>query len=147
MASTAVAAGSAKLLADDDQIKTPVKKPLSSRFSDEIRFHVGVVNLLFSTWLLTAYPHCYWCFHLIKSSALHAYRLVHFMQIKWQLYLLEFCYTVNYWTYLYFVLCPLIKILDGFYPGVVPKTVTTWLGPILFRVAFAWVSSKLPTMY
>ena len=107
---------------------------------DENCFVIGVFNLMFCTFLISAFPWMYWIWHSAKMMTLLLYRLHKFSKIKFQYFLLDFCYTANYWSIFYFAICILkskFKILE-------PLNVlfNPW-GNMIFRVLFTWCVGPL----
>jgi hypothetical protein len=60
--------------------------------------------------------------------------------MKWQWWLADFCYIVNYLSWLYFLLCFCQANIE---PLHFLKECTDHLGPMLFRVAFVWSNGIL----
>ena len=103
-------------------------------WKDEVWFCFGVLNVIFSTWLLTAFPFKYWIWHCIKNTVLIFTNFFEKRKTKTHYFLLDFCYLANYLSVVYFILCFLkvnvITQLDPF-------------GPMIFRVLFSWVNGPL----
>lgn len=106
---------------------------------DEFYFTAGVSNLVFSTFLLSRYPHCYWIWHTIKMSILLVCRYLDFKARKLQFFLLDYCYTVNFWSFLYLLIC----YLKANIPMFSQLNIFNIYGPTLFRVAFSWCVGPL----
>jgi len=128
----------------DDEDKAPIIKKIKvvpqQVKHDENAFALGVFNVVFSAWLIGSAPHCYWIWHAIKTSGLLVARFFSFTKKKWGFFLLEFCYTVNYWTFLYFCIC----MLKANFPALDPfKGSLDVFGPYLFRCAFTWCIGPL----
>ena len=71
---------------DDSKIKidAKVKKIVNPKVkSDQLKFTAGVFNMIFSTWLITAFPQCYWIWHCLKLTFLLIVRYFNFKKIKW----------------------------------------------------------------
>ena len=71
---------------------------------DEFAYVIGVANLTFSAWLCGAFPAGYWMYHCIKLSALLIYRIYHWIKINLSLFLVEYCYIVNYSLLIFYLL-------------------------------------------
>jgi hypothetical protein len=99
---------------------------------DEIAFTLGVVNLCFSSWLVGAYPQCFWLYHMIKIPVLLSYKLYLNSFIKKQFFLLDYCYVVNYFSVIYYALC----LMKANIPALEGANGINWLGPIAFRCLF-----------
>lgn len=104
-------------------------------------FCLGVCNVIFSTWLISVYPWKYFLWHSIKNFLLIYIRYITWQKKKWSLFLFDFCYIVNYSSFVYFFLC----VLKGKYESfeflnyLLPKT----YGPIFFRIFFSWSTGVL----
>ena len=119
----------------------PKKRVVTEKVKhDENCFTIGVLNMLFSTFLISAFPWNYWIWHSLKMMVLLWYRSYKFAKIKFQYFLLDFCYTVNYWSFLYYTLC----LLTGNYKIFSPLSamLDPW-GGIIFRVLFTWCVGPL----
>lgn len=112
---------SAKLNTKDPLVKKKV-------LIDEVSYFFGVANVMFSSWLIGAFPWAYWVHHLFKLIVYMSYRVYNFSERKLQFWLFDYCYVINYWIVLYYVLS-----LAGVCPW--PETV--------FRVAFTSVVGPL----
>lgn len=62
-------------------------------------------------------------------------RYINFKAKGWHYFLLDFCYTTNYWVFLYFFIC-LVKSRIAIFSFLGPYL--DWLGYYLFRIAYAW---------
>ena len=100
--------------------------------SDELAYVLGVVNIAFSAWLAGAYPQCFWIFHAVKLCALLSYKLYLNFQVGRQYFLLDYCYTVNYWSIIYYALCICKANIEAFHNA----NALNFLGPIVFRCLF-----------
>jgi hypothetical protein len=69
----------------------------------EVAFCVGVANVIFSSYLLGAYPAMYFVWHTIKNTLLLAYRIPDFKKRGFHYYLFDYCYLVNYFSLFYFI--------------------------------------------
>jgi Protein of unknown function (DUF2838) len=107
---------------------------------DENCFTIGVFNLMISTFLISAFPWNYWIWHTAKMLVLLMYRRFKFAKIKYQYFLLDFCYTANYWSILYYGVCLLKNNVELFSP--LNSILNPWEG-ILFRVLFTWCVGPL----
>ena len=127
---------------DATTITTKTKKIIDPKVkSDQRKFSYGVFNLMFSTWLITAYPHCYWIWHSVKLTFLLLGRYFNFKKLKWQYFLLDFCYTVNYWSILYYFIA---YLKSHEFSGVhILRDIFNPLGPLIFRVFFTWCVGPL----
>jgi Protein of unknown function (DUF2838) len=115
---------------------------------DERSFSFGVLNLIFSSWLVGSAPHLYWIWYSVKIVFLLTRRVVKYTAKKWQFFLIEFCYLVNYWSVIYYAIC-LIEANTSFL-----DSYRSWLDPLgvpLFRVAFTWcvgpVAMSVPILH
>jgi len=105
--------------------------------SPEIAFCVGVINVVFSTWIVSSCPWNYFLWHSAKNCLMIVIRYNGFRKIKWSLFLLDFCYVVNYLTFLYFGLCVArANVFNGLHA-------LTPYGPTIFRVLFQWATGPL----
>lgn len=101
----------------------------------ERTFFFGVLNVLFSVWIVSVQPWNYFLYHTAKNIAYLALRYVTFKKRKLQWFLSEFCYVVNYLTFLYVFVC----LAKAYIPALhFLKPLLDPLGPALFRVGFAW---------
>jgi hypothetical protein len=128
----------AKKISKKDVKKTPFEEVRKLHFKDEMWYCVGVTNVIFSTWLLTAFPHMYWIWHCIKNTSLLVKNFFSKKSQKKHFFLLDFCYLANYLSVLYFSICILKANLLEFL-----RDYLDHLGPMLFRVAFSWVSGPV----
>lgn len=105
----------------------------SSVRSDEINFFLGVCNVMFSAWLVGAFPFGYWIYHSFKIIILMLIRLRDFSSRRLQFWLLDYCYVINYSLLVFYLLS-----LAGVCPQ--PKVVfrilfTSCVGPLALSVA------------
>lgn len=100
---------------------------------DERQFVIGVLNLMFSSWLIGAYPYAYWVYHSAKLIVLMTIRVFSFTQKKMQFWLLDYCYVINYTSILYFACC----VLKAYAPSCAPMKAIDYWGPTVFRIAFS----------
>ena len=99
---------------------------------DELAFTLGIINLVFSAWLVGAYPQCFWIYHAIKIPILLGYKLYLNSMVKKQLFLLDFCYVINYFSVIYYVFCIMKKNI----PAMHDANDINFLGPLVFRCLF-----------
>ena len=129
------------LAAAGGTVGTTMKKTVSGKVKrDERCFCLGVINLLFSTWMVSTLPHCYWIFHVLKMGYLLTHRFTKFSKIKWQFYLLDFCYVVNFWSFgavFVAIAVSLIPMLQSYHSYIQA------MGPLVFRVFFSWCVGPL----
>lgn len=129
---------------DDDKAKKigkPKKKVVPEKVKhDENCFTIGVFNLMFCTFLISAFPWNYWIWHSIKMMVLLLYRRYKFAKIKFQYFLLDFCYTANYWSILYYATCLLKSNVEMLSP--LNAIINPW-GSTIFRVLFTWCVGPL----
>lgn len=107
----------------------------------EFSFVASVSNIIFSTWLMSVAPWNYWIYHVFKNIIYILMKYSANKKKKWQYFLIDFCYTVNYWSFLYFVVC----VLKARFPLFAPLHFLDSLGPMLFRIAFSWSTGVLAT--
>lgn len=124
-------------LPQDEKIRKDTISPHVKK--SEFYFTLGVGNLAFSAWLIGAFPHYYWARHSTKLMIFLVYRFLEFKAQKWQYFLLDFCYTVNYWMFLYFAICLLKTNVSRF----AFLRIFDVYGADLFRVAFTWCVGPL----
>lgn len=121
--------------------KKPKKEPLPKQVKhDERNFIFGVLNLVLSTMMISAFPHCYWLFHTVKMTGLLIHRLKKFTAIKWQYFLLDFCYMVNFWSFGAVFVAVAVSIVPPFQPW---KSLISSMAPNIFRIWFAWCVGPL----
>ena len=117
------------------------RHPVSAKVKrEEWCFVLGITNLLVSTWLISAYPHVYCFFHSMKMSGMLAYRLLKFTRMKWEFFLLDWCYIVNCWSVFSVVVAVLVAAVDPlhvWYPAV------AFVGPTVFRAFYTWCVGPL----
>ena len=118
----------------------PKREKSAAILYGEYAFLLGVFNVVFSTFIMSKYPYNYWIWLCLKNFFLLATRFKKFRSIGWHYYLLEFCYTVNYWTILYVVIC-LLKKHVRYFEGM--GQYTDFLGYYLFRICFTWSMGPL----
>lgn len=127
---------------DDALTKQPKKRvPVPAKVKrDEWCFVLGITNLLVTTWLVSAFPHMFWCFHAFKMALLLGYRLVKFAAKKWQFFLLDFCYCVNVWSVATVTTAVLVSNVDALH---VWRPAVASVGPAVFRAFFTWCVGPL----
>jgi len=109
-------------------------------FWGEVSFFMSVSNIIFSVHIISTQPWNYWMFHCVKNFLYIAFKYFDTVTIKWQWFLVDFCYCVNYLSWLYFLTCyakaqiPSLFWLRGWLDP---------LGPMLFKVAFTWSNGVL----
>lgn len=106
---------------------------------DELAYTAGVINVAFSAWLAGAKPWAFWCFHGIKMIFLLSYKLYINWKVKRQYFLLDYCYTINYLSILYYAFCIMKKNIPSFHDA----NSLNWLGPITFRCLFTVCAGPL----
>lgn len=106
----------------------------SQRFKNEMSFVIGVANVAGTAWLMGAYPWCMWIYHSIKIFLVLAERVYAFGAKKKEYFLLDYCYTINYWSILYYIICV---------SKAVPEESANVLGPIFFRIGFTAATGPL----
>jgi len=104
--------------------------------TSQYAFCIGVCNLVFSTWLMSVSPWNYFIWHSIKNIFLLYFRYITWNKKKWSLFLFDFCYIVNYTSFIYFLVC-VIKAQLSF-----NITLSTY-GPIIFRILYSWSTGVL----
>ena len=107
---------------------------------DERNFYIGVVNLMFSSWLIGYSPWCYWIYHLIKISVLITIRLVRGWGTPKAFFVLEYCYVINFYLIVYY----LLSVCSAYSPyvGYSLRTID-YIAPTIFRIAFSSVVGPL----
>lgn len=96
---------------------------------------MGVVNVLFSVYLLTKQPWNYFLYHSFKNTIYLVKRYFNFKSKKHSWFLTEFCYVVNFLIFAYIGICMIKKFVPALAflkPHLDP------FGPLLFRVGFTW---------
>ena len=117
------------------------KKSVSGKVKrDEWCFCFGVFNLLFTTWVISVLPHCYWIYHTAKMTYLLLHRFKKFTKIQFQFFLLDFCYCVNFWSFAVIFVAILTSLVPAFqsYHSYIEA-----MGPLVFRVFFTWCVGPL----
>jgi hypothetical protein len=99
---------------------------------DELAFTLGVLNLCLSAWLVGFAPQCFWCYYCIKMPLLLSYKLYLNVKVKKQLFLLDWCYVVNYLAVIYFIACIVKTHTEGWNR----EGGINALGPYAFRCLF-----------
>lgn len=107
--------------------------------SDEWAYILGLLNLTFSAWLAGAFPQCFWIFHAIKLVILLSYKLYLNFKVGRQYFLLDYCYTVNYWSIIYYALC----VAKANIPAFNKANELNFMGPIVFRCLFTVCNGPL----
>lgn len=62
----------------------------------ELWYTLGVLNLLVSVIIAVRFPSYFWLYYSLKILYYLPYRLYRFQKKDWELYLLDWCYVVNY---------------------------------------------------
>lgn len=66
------------------------------RLVDKLSFIMGVLLLIFTTYILGRYPHkAYYHYHCLIVISLVLYRFYNYRKQKWHYYLFDFCYFAN----------------------------------------------------
>ena len=82
------------------------------RLVDKVSFIMGVLLLIFNTYILGRYPHrTYYVFHCLTVVALVAIRFYNYRSKGWHYYLFDFCYFANTLILLYLTIFPKNDIL------------------------------------
>jgi hypothetical protein len=127
----------------ETEAKKEMKKPLfSAELIGELTFFVSVSNVIFSTWVISVMPWKYWMFHSFKNILYTGHTYMRNVAKGWQWFLADFCYVVNYLSFLYFGICYLKANFPAF------AFLRPYLDPygvILFRIAFIWSTGVLAT--
>jgi hypothetical protein len=113
------------------------KKKLQKFYkSDQIAYTTGVCNLILTTAILSRYPQHFWVFHLMKAAVLLPARYFRFKQMKWSLYMIDFCYFETYLTALFCALS-LLRVFAGV------ETVFSQFNENFFRTGFFFAFGPL----
>lgn len=107
---------------------------LSKRFKREAAFVVGVVNLAATSALMGWKPWAFWIYHIVKIVGFTTERIISFSKVKKQWYLIDYCYMINYWTLLYYILA---------ITKAVPEASANVIGPVVFRLGFSAITGPL----
>jgi hypothetical protein len=107
---------------------------------EEVSFILGVLNLLFSTWLISYAPWNYFLWHVVKNTGLLIIRLNTFVKIKWGFFLLDFCYVINYLSFAWVIICLVKATYRDLFASL---CVLNDLGPTIFRVFFTFSTGPL----
>jgi len=67
---------------------------ISSKY--EMWYTLGVVNLITTTVVAVRFPSYFWVYYTLKVLYYLPYRFYRFQKRNWELYLLDWCYVVNY---------------------------------------------------
>ena len=67
---------------------------ISSKY--EIWYTLGVINLMVTAIVAVRFPSYYWLYYSLKVLYYLPYRYYRFQKRNWELYLLDWCYVVNY---------------------------------------------------
>ena len=98
-------------------------------------FFLGVLNVIFQVFLVSAMPWNYFLYHTAKATVYLFIRARDFRNTKEIWFITEFCYIVNFLTVAYVVVC----LAKKFVPALAfLKPLLDPYGPILFRIAFTW---------
>jgi hypothetical protein len=107
---------------------------LTPREENEWAFVIGCANFAGTAWIMGFAPWCMWIWHLIKMTVVLGHRFYSFGMKKMQFFMLDYCYTINYWSFIYYIIC---------ISKVVPSANADVVGPIFFRLAFTAVTGPL----
>jgi len=99
-----------------------------------------VSNIILIVHIVSTQPWNYWMFHCIKNFLYVAFKYFDTVTIKWQWFLADFCYCVNYLSWLYFLTCYVKAHIPAFFWL---RELLNPLGPMLFKVAFTWSNGVL----
>jgi len=103
---------------------------------DERAYTMGVVNCIITAFLVGRAPQWYWVFHVLKSVVLVGNRYVRFKKQGWELYLLDFCYFIQYYGVIMCVLV-VVRVHTGYESALAPYNGT------LLRVFFSFCTGPL----
>merc|ERR1719461_21718 len=83
-----------------EALSTAQKRCLEKQFKrNKIGWTIAVTDLMLNVFVISRYPQHYWLIHLTKSFVLLPIRFYRFSKLKWEFYLLDFCYFVTYLTF------------------------------------------------
>jgi len=84
-----------------EALTTTQKICLEKQFKrNKIGWTLAVLDLMLSVFVISRYPQHYWLLHLAKSFVLLPIRLFRFARLRWEFYMLDFCYWVTYLTFI-----------------------------------------------
>lgn len=89
-----------------EHVRQRLKNPPVVRLIDRISFTMGITNMMFTQAVLLLRPGAFWAWYLLWIVPLFAVRIVMYHRLKFQYFLLDFCYFANVMCVLNILLFP-----------------------------------------
>ena len=74
------------------RIRDFLKVPKTIKTVDKVAFFSGVFGLLTTEAVAVKYPEKFWVFYCYAMPILLLTRMVYYVQLKWQYFMMDFCY-------------------------------------------------------
>eukprot|EP00301_Raphidiophrys_heterophryoidea_P023374 c7287_g1_i1.p1 GENE.c7287_g1_i1~~c7287_g1_i1.p1 ORF type:complete len:420 (-),score=73.92 c7287_g1_i1:11-1270(-) len=88
------------------------QQPPVMRLLDKIAFTAGVLNMMVSEFILLKAPEWFWLYYLAVMPALFCVKYVTYQRLRWQYFLIDFCYFGNLSCILQLLLFPPQSVLS-----------------------------------
>jgi hypothetical protein len=112
-------------------------EPPVVRLLDKVSFSFGVLNVMFTEFLLLEYPEHFWMWYCIEMFSCLGVRFFHYRTMRWQYFLLDFCYFANVVLVFYLWLAPtnvaLFQICFAFANGPLGLAIVAWRNSLVFH--------------
>jgi len=81
-----------KTARQSQRVREKLHEPPVIRFFDKAGFLLGVVGLASTLWIFARYPAYFWWWYCLTIPALVCLRYYMYRKLKWQYFLIDFCY-------------------------------------------------------
>lgn len=119
------------------RIRDFLKVPKTIKTVDKVAFFSGVFGLLITEAVAVKYPEKFWVFYCVAMPILLLTRMVYYVQLKWQYFMIDFCYFSHAAT-MYFHLydygnVKLYRTIFTFSNGPILIAIPIWRNSLVFH--------------
>ena len=119
------------------RIRDFLKVPKTIKTVDKVAFFSGVFGLLTTEAVAVKYPEKFWVFYCVAMPILLLTRMVYYVQLKWQYFMIDFCYFSHAAT-MYFHLydygnVKLYRTIFTFSNGPILIAIPIWRNSLVFH--------------
>eukprot|EP01029_Cantina_marsupialis_P012184 TRINITY_DN2691_c0_g2_i1.p1 TRINITY_DN2691_c0_g2~~TRINITY_DN2691_c0_g2_i1.p1 ORF type:complete len:430 (+),score=95.83 TRINITY_DN2691_c0_g2_i1:94-1383(+) len=118
-----------------DYIRNEAKKPQSVRLIDKVSFCLGIFYLMISEFVLLSVPEQFHIWYSIAVIVLLGLRFRMYKKVKYEFFMIDFCYFVNLLCLIFFVYPHpvLFQVLFLFANGPLATAIYTWRNSLVFH--------------
>lgn len=89
-----------------DRLNAELMQPVRVKLRDKICFTLGVVNMCLTVAIISKAPDFFWLWYTVWAIPLLIWRYYSYSSLKYQYFLLDYCYTVNVLCFIHLYLFP-----------------------------------------